>query len=300
MPLTIVRTSAAFVARVTGVDLHGQVNGEDLISLKSALADFPVLHFPDQPLTDDELLNFARLLGPLEIMGTVTPKRAALVTDRSEQGTAQIQQYVVDVSNMDENGEILGPGDPKRKMYDGSRAWHSDCTYREVSASYSFLMSKITAPSGGETEFADMTAAYDALPDDTKRRIATLRGKHNVIYSAALAGFTEWTEAQRKMLAPRIRALVRAHPETARKSLLLASHLQSIMEIPEEEGRALIRELTEFATQRRFVYSHSWTIGDLLVWDNRCLMHRGMPYESDVHRRQLRSVRVLDMPGAAP
>jgi len=196
-----------------------------------------------------------------------------------------------DVSNIDKDGRTLAR-DNRRRLYSlGNRLWHSDSSFKAVPATYSLLSGRIVVDKGGETEFADMRAAYDALDDATKREIEDLVCEHSLIYSREQLGFTDLSEEERAGMRPVRQRLVRAHPVTGRKSLYLASHIGTIIGWPMPEARAFIRDLVEHATQPQFVYAHKWQQGDLVMWDNRQVMHRVRRYDES-RKRDMRRTTV--------
>jgi len=195
---------------------------------------------------------------------------------------------------VDEAGGILSAGDRRRMYALGNRLWHTDASFEDPPGRYSMLHAKVVPPVAADTEFADMRAAYDALDGAVKRKIADLRAHHSIAYSRMTLGFEFSPEEQRK-LPGAVHPLVRANPRTGRRALYLASHASRIEGWPLPEGRLLIRELTEHAIDRKYVYRHAWRVGDLVIWDNLATMHRGVAYDDTVHRRELRRVTTLDV-----
>ncbi|MDP1751792.1 MAG: TauD/TfdA family dioxygenase, partial [Reyranella sp.] len=184
-----------------------------------------------------------------------------------------------DISNLDKHGEVL-PRDDRRRLFGlGNQLWHSDSSFKDVPAKYSLLSARKIPPTGGNTEFADMRAAYDALDEATKREVHGLICAHSQVFSRGILGFDDFTEAERQKWAPVRQRLVRRHPTTGRLSLYLASHAGGIEGWPIPEARAFLRDLTEHATQRKFVYAHVWKPWDLVMWDNRVTMHRARRYD---------------------
>jgi alpha-ketoglutarate-dependent 2,4-dichlorophenoxyacetate dioxygenase len=202
------------------------------------------------------------------------------------------------VSNLDKNHEVFARDDRRRLFAIGNRLWHSDSSFKRVPAKYSILHARRIPSKGGNTEFADMRAAYDALDDDTKNQIEELVCEHSQLYSRQQLGFTDFTDDERARFAPVLQRLVRTHPSTGRKSLFLASHAGGILGWPVPEARAFLRDLVEHATQRQFVYAHTWRVGDLVMWDNRRTMHRGRPFPPDEPRDVRRTTLVGDGPTA--
>ena len=231
----------------------------------SVVATYPDACWRDQEISDDEQMAFTKNFGDIENAegGNITKEHEL-----------RLKRGMIDVSNLDRDGQPLQRDDRRRMFNLGNRLWHSDSSYRAIPAKYSLLTARIVASRGGNTEFADMRAAYDALDAETLALVEDLVCEHSLIYSRGSMGFTELTEIEREMFRPVRQRLVRTHPVTGRKSLFLASHIGSIVGWPVPEARDLIRDLTEHATQRQFVYVHIWRQHDLVMWDNRQTMHR--------------------------
>ncbi len=201
---------------------------------------------------------------------------------------------LTDISNVDEGGEIFQSNDRRRQYLLGNRLWHTDASFQDPPGRYSMLFSVVVPPVPADTEFADMRAAYDALAVDMKAQLECLRAQHSIAYSRATLGF-EFSEKESETLKGAVHPLVRTLAN-GRKSLYLASHASSIIDWPVPEARLLLRDLIEHATKPQFVYRHSWRVGDLVIWDNRATMHRGMPFDDKKYRRELRRVTTLDIP----
>jgi alpha-ketoglutarate-dependent 2,4-dichlorophenoxyacetate dioxygenase len=230
---------------------------------------FGVLVFHDQQLEDEQQIAFSRQLGALEqATGDIMSGK-----DR------RLSMDLNDISNVDKHGELL-PRDDRRRLFGlGNMLWHSDSSFKEVPAMYSLLSARKIPPTGGNTEFADMRAAYDALDEATKREVHDLICAHSQIFSRGILGFDDFTEAERAKWAPVRQRLVRRHPNTGRLSLYLSSHAGMIEGWPVPEARSFLRDLTEHATQRQFVYAHIWRPWDVVMWDNRVTMHRARRYD---------------------
>jgi alpha-ketoglutarate-dependent 2,4-dichlorophenoxyacetate dioxygenase len=285
MSLSVKPLHPLFVGEVTGLDLRRPAGPDLVAEVNAAIDRHAVLVFRDQFIGDDELLSFSSLLGPLE----TTAKSTLAMNHRIK------DPRLADVSNVDENEQLLSAND-RRRMYNlGNQLWHTDASFRAVPAKFSLLHARSIPPVGGETEFADMRAAYDALDDAMKAKLEGLVAEHSIWHSRARLGFTDFSDAERAGLPPVPQLVVRTHPGSGRKTLYLAAHAAHILGWPEAEGRALIDELIDFATQPRFVYSHSWRDGDLVMWDNRCTMHRGRPWDDASYRRDLRRTTVRDI-----
>ncbi len=271
-------------ARAEGIDLRRPPSREEATEVEAAMDRHAVLVFPGQHIDDDQQMAFATTFGPLEAT------RATV--DVAKQRLAH--PLMNDISNLDENGEILGAEDRRRMFNLGNRLWHSDSSFKATPARYSMLHARSIPPEGGETEFADMRAAWDALPEKTKVQVRDMVCDHSLIYSRALLGFGEFNAEERRQFAPVPQRLVRRHAGSGRLSLYLSAHIGRIEGWPVPEAMALVRDLTEHATQREFVYQHRWTVLDLVVWDNRCTMHRGRAYEDRKYPRDMRRATISD------
>jgi alpha-ketoglutarate-dependent 2,4-dichlorophenoxyacetate dioxygenase len=240
----------------------------------------------EKPLSDEEHVVFSRRLGPL------LPMKMLTMVGKSKSRFAHPE--IIDIGNIDAEGRLL-PEDDRRRAYNrGNLLWHTDASYDQARGVYSLLSCHSIPPSGADTEFADMRAAYDFLPEDTKARIEGLAVEHSIWHSRALAGMTDVSEEEKATRPPARHRLVHTHPGSGRKVLYLASHASRVIGLPTEEGRSLLRELIEFATQSQFVYRHSWRVGDLLVWDNLQTMHRGTPFDDTKYPRDMRRTTVIE------
>ena len=280
MSLLIQPIQPSFAARVSGVDLRTPISTAVAAEIESGMDRYGVLVFPDQQIDDDQQLSFTKNFGEIE------HAQGGNITKDSEH---RLKHGMIDVSNLDQKGEPLDRNDRRRMFNLGNRLWHSDSSYRAVPAKFSLLSARTVAARGGNTEFADMRAAYDTLDDDMKTLVEDLVCEHSLLYSRGSMGFTELSEAERAMFKPVRQRLVRTHPATGRKSLFLASHIGTILGWPVPEGRDLIRDLIEHATQREFVYAHTWKQYDLVMWDNRQTMHRVRRFEESQPRDMRRT-----------
>lgn len=268
--------------RVDGVDLSGDVSPSMLQSIDDAMDHFAVLVFSGQTFDDEQQFAFGARFGKIEDVPTAVDQERRRLKNK----------HINDITNVGVDGKIL-PADDRRRMYNlGNRLWHSDSSFKPVPAKYSMLHARVIPPEGGDTEFADMRAAWDALPEKMKEMTRDLVCHHSVIYSRYKLGFDEFTEAEKASCTQVRQRLVRQHESSGRTSLYLSSHIGRIEGWPTPEATSLILELTEFATQREFVYAHSWTVGDLVIWDNRSTMHRVRRYEDKTYPRELRRVTV--------
>ena len=275
-----------FAARAEGLRLSGDLPAATVAAIRAAMDRYAVLVFPSQGHLDDEAqLAFGRLFGTVEPTPTLVDQSRRRLPD----------SQINDISNLGVDGRIL-PADDRRRMFNlGNMLWHSDSSFKAIPASYSLLHARVIPPAGGETEFADMRAAWDALPAATQARLRDLVCDHSLIYSRAQLGFEEFTPEERERCTPVPQRLVRRHPGSGRLSLYLSSHIGRIHGWPRPEAMALLRDLTEHATQPQFVHRHVWSVGDLVMWDNRCTMHRGRPYADRLHRRDMRRVTLMDV-----
>jgi alpha-ketoglutarate-dependent 2,4-dichlorophenoxyacetate dioxygenase len=288
MAITVYPVTPSFAAEIGDVDLAAPIDPTDLRGIKDAFTQYGVLIFPDQHLSQDQHLDFARYFGPLETTIAVYRKDAAL----------RLRKEFADVSNLSHENAVWGKESRVRSFQLGNRLWHTDSSFKRVPARASLLYARSIPPVGGHTEFADERAAYDALPEETKRGLDRLVAEHSIFNSRARLGFTNFSDEERRGMPPVPQVVVRTIPESGRKSLYLASHAGRIFGMPEDEGRALIDQLTAHATQRQFVYTHRWRVNDLVMWDNRCTMHRGRPY-ADTQRRVLHRTTVSDVSNTA-
>jgi len=263
-------TRSFFAGVVTGCDVSRPLVPTEVEAIHAGMDRFGVLVFHEQRIDDAQQLAFSRSLGPLE-------QATGDIVTAAEQ--RRLSMDLNDISNLDKDERVLARDDRRRLFSLGNQLWHSDSSFKTVPAKYSILSARRIPASGGNTEFADMRAAYDALDAKTKREIHDLICLHSQLYSRSILGFTDFTEEEREKWAPVRQRLVRRHPRTGRLSLYLASHAGGIEGWPVPEARAFLRDLTEHATQRQFVYVHVWRPYDLVMWDNRVTMHRARRYD---------------------
>ncbi|MEE8351373.1 MAG: TauD/TfdA family dioxygenase [Rhodospirillales bacterium] len=273
-----------FVGEVSGLDIGGKIDAALTAELNSALDTFGALVFRGQSIDDEAQMRFSALFGPLE-----TTRRAHRPGHK-----LRLDIHVSDISNLDEDSKLLAPTDYRLMGSLANRLWHTDSAFKRIPARYSILSAHTLPSRGGETELADMRAAYDDLDDETKTRINDYVCEHSIFNSRATVGFTDFTDEERAALPPVPQVLVRSHPGSGRKSLYLASHAGKILGLPAPEGKLLLLDLMEHATRRQYVYTHHWQPGDVLMWDNRCTMHRGRWHDpADV--RDMRRTTVSDV-----
>lgn len=279
MAITIVPVTPGFVAEIGDIDLSQPLSPTEVEQIKQAFWDYAVLIFPEQVLSEQQHLAFARYIGPLE----------SNIVTLNKDAKFRITSDLVDIANLTPKNQIWREDSRMRRFQLGNRLWHTDSSFKYLPARASLLYAHTIAPIGGHTEFADLRAAYVALPEEMKQKLTGLVAEHALAYSRAKTGFQDFTEAERTNLPPAPQVVVRTIPETGRKSLYIASHAGRIRGIPEEQGRALIDTLLAHATQRQFVYTHRWRVRDLVMWDNRCTLHRGTDFDDlrwvrDMHR----------------
>ena len=274
-----------FAAEIGDVDLSKPLSDADGAAITAAFDRYSVLIFPDQNFSTDQHLDFARHFGPLETTIHAVRSDAKL----------RVRAEIADVSNLDAGNEIWGKESRKRMFEMGNRMWHTDSSFREVPAKASLLYSRSIPPVGGHTEFADMRAAYDVLSDDMKQRLRGLVAEHAIMYSRRKLGFNDFSDEENQTLPPVPQVLVRRHAGSGRMGLYLASHAGRIFGMKEGEGQALLKQLIDHATQRQFVYTHRWRLHDLVMWDNRCTMHRGKGYDDLRWPRDMQRATVSDV-----
>jgi alpha-ketoglutarate-dependent 2,4-dichlorophenoxyacetate dioxygenase len=276
-----------FAAEASFLDLSLPLEVAEVAAIQAAIDAYPVLVFRDQRLTDAQLRDFAALFGPLEI------GRAAARPGRRRLAIPQIG----DISNLDADNNVRALNDRRRLDSLGNRLWHTDASYMKVPVVLGLLHAVTLPPpspfGNGETEFADMRAAYDALPQATRDAIDPLIAEHDIFWSRGQIGFTEFPPGEREQYPPSAQLLVRRHPVTGRKSLYLSAHASHITGWPVADGRLLLADLNAHSTRPEFVYSHTWRVGDLVIWDNRWTMHRGRPHDEN-QPRDLRRATTLD------
>jgi len=264
--------------RVHGVDIAAGVSEEDAAVIEAGMDHFAVLVFHGQDISDQQQFTFSRHFGPME----------KATGDIAKADQRRLSMDINDISNLDKEGRVLGPEDRRRLFNLGNMLWHSDSSFKPTPAKFSLLSAKVIPESGGNTEFADMRAAWDDLDEDIRQKCLGLVCEHSQLYSRGLLGFTQWDEQELRKNQPVPQRLVRRHPNTGRLSLYLASHAGEIQGWPTPDARLFLRDLIDHATQRHFVYAHEWRAHDLVMWDNRVVMHRARAYDQtqvrDMHR----------------
>jgi alpha-ketoglutarate-dependent 2,4-dichlorophenoxyacetate dioxygenase len=287
MPVKIRQIGPCFAGEVEGIDMRRPLTPEAVTDIHTGMDKYAVLVFRNQHINDEQQLAFTRSLGEIEL---------AIGASLRAPSEYRLPTTFADVSNLDQDNKPFARDDRRRLFAIGNRLWHSDSSFKATPAKYSLLHARIIPSKGGNTEFADMPAAYDALDDETKELCENLVCEHSQIYSRQQIGFFDLTDEERDRFKPVCQVLVRTHPVTGRKSLYLSSHAGVIVGWPVPEARGFLRDLIEHATQREFVYSHKWAVGDLVMWDNRQVMHRGRPFPA----HEVRDVRRTTVQGDGP
>jgi alpha-ketoglutarate-dependent 2,4-dichlorophenoxyacetate dioxygenase len=284
MTITINPIGDDFAAEIIGLDIGQPIDDATRDHVTAVLDQYATVVIRGEPVSQDAQIRFAKRFGPLDSQNGV------LTTDVKRRVSAQL----VDISNMDEAGRLLDLADRRRLFNLGNQLWHTDSSFKRVAAKYSMLHAHSVAPELGETQVCDLRAAYGALGDAIKAQIDDMVAVHSIYTSRAALGFEDFSDEERRALPPIRRPVVRVHPGSNCKTLFLASHAGRIIGLPVAEGRLLIRDLIEHATQREFVYTHQWRVGDVLVWDNRCTMHRARPFDEARYERDMRRATVME------
>ena len=285
MTISVAPVTPTFAAEIGDVDLSKPLHDADFEAMQQAFWKYSVLVFPNQDLTPDEHLAFAAKWGPVEQSRTLDPNATPM----------RYSGAFADISNLSADGKIWGETSRQRMYKLGNKLWHTDSSFKRLPSLCSLLYSRKIAPIGGHTEFADQRAAYDALPEATKQKLHGLVVEHCIAHSRERSGFYEFNEEEKKRLPPVPQVMVRTIPQNGRKSLFVASHAGRVYGMPDEEGKALIDELIAHVTQRQFVYTHRWRPNELVMWDNRCTMHRGTDYDDLRHVRDMARVTISDV-----
>ncbi|MGE0715660.1 MAG: TauD/TfdA dioxygenase family protein [Alphaproteobacteria bacterium] len=268
-----------FGVEIVGVDIRSVRSADDFAPIRAAFEENGLLLFRDQEIDDDEQVRFSELFGPLETTFSQNPAG----------GTLFARQSNLDIKT----GETI-PIDDVRMVYQrANMLWHSDSSFKRVPSLCSLLSARIVPPEGGDTGFADMRAAYDALPDETKARLEGLVAEHSIAHSRAQVAPDILNEHQKRVEAPPMKqVMVRTNPVTGRRSLFVGAHCSHVVGWPIEEGSSFVRHLMETAIKPEFCYTHKWRQGDIIVWDNRALLHRATPYDSLRHQRLMQRTTV--------
>jgi alpha-ketoglutarate-dependent 2,4-dichlorophenoxyacetate dioxygenase len=277
-----------FAAEASGLDITKPLDAAGVKAIEDAMDKHAVLVFRKQPLTQDQQIAFAKSLGPLDL-GL-----------RKLKGGPHRFQYaeLADISNVKADGEVADRNHAKIVGNVANQLWHSDSSFQHPRAKYSMLSAVVVPGFGGDTEFADLRMAYDALPDWQKKQIENLKAVHYALHSRFMLGDTSYTDEQKQSIPPAVWPLVQTDPRSGRKILFVGVHACEIEEMTVAEGRMLIMDLLEHATQREFVYRHKWQVGDLVMWDNTATVHRGRYFDFS-ERRELRRATTEEVTAAA-
>ncbi len=287
MPLQLKPLHPLFCAQASGIDLTQPLSETDHKAINAAMNQYGVLVWRGQPLTAQQQLDFSQSFGPLDIgLKRVFQRKERLEDER-----------LIDISNVDAQGHVAGRDSPKNLSNFANQLWHSDSSFMKPRAAYSMLHAVVTPSWGGNTEFADLRAAYDALPQRTRDEIQDLHAEHFALHTRLLLGDDAYTDEQKKAIPPAVWPLADTHPGSGRKLLFVGVHARQIIGWPVAESRMYLMDLLEHATQRPFVYTHEWEEGDLVIWDNRSTLHRGRRYDI-AERRELRRTTINDTPEA--
>lgn len=286
MSITVKQLHPLFVGEVSGVDLAQPLSAADHDAIAAAIDSYAVVVFHDQRLTDDQQIDFARHFGPIHSSAQKARHRG--IKHRLA------RDEIADISNLDGDSQVLDVNHRRRLDWLANRLWHTDASFRAVPGALSMLYAHVVPPEGGNTEFADLRAAYDDLPDATKKLLDGLAAEHSIWHSRGQLGVTKYTPDELASLPPVPQRVVRTHPGSKRKTLYLAAHASHILGMPVADGRLLLLDLVEHATQPKYVHAHSWRQGDLVIWDNRCTMHRARPFDT-TQVRDLRRVTTADV-----
>jgi len=281
---------SVFAGEVSGIDITKPLTRDEVAAIEAGMDRYAVLVFHDQKVTDEQQMAFSLQFGVFEQGhgGNITKPE-----DR------RLKVGMGDVSNLGKDGRPL-PLDSRQRAFNlGNMLWHSDSSYRAIPAKYSILSARVVNPVGGNTEFADMRSAYDALDADTKKLVEDLVCEHSLMYSRGSLGMVEYSDEERAMFRPVRQRLVRTHPVSGRRSLYLSAHAGAIIGMPIAEARILLKDLTEHATQPAFVYAHQWRPWDVVMWDNRQMMHRARRYDETQPRDMRRTTIAGDTPTTA-
>jgi alpha-ketoglutarate-dependent 2,4-dichlorophenoxyacetate dioxygenase len=282
MTITVTRLTPHFAARVEGVDITRPVDDATWAQVRAAFEEHSVLVFPESPLDDEAQVAFSRRFGALEVTRSMNPAA----------GTPFARQSNLDI----ETGQFI-PAEDRRMIYQiANMLWHSDSSFKPVPSLCSLLSARIVPPEGGATEFASGRSAYPSLPEALKRRVETAIAVHDFSWSRDQVRPGFFTAKERAEYPPVRHPIVRTNPANGRRALFLGAHASHVEGMPVEEGRALLKELQAHVTQPQFSYRHAWQEGDLIVWDNRCVLHRATPYDSVRHKRLMQRTTVSGDP----
>jgi alpha-ketoglutarate-dependent 2,4-dichlorophenoxyacetate dioxygenase len=283
MTIKITRLTSAFAARIDGADITKPVDDSTWAEICAAFEEHSVLLFRGQPLDDEKQIVFSQRFGSLEVTRSMNPAA----------GTPFARQSNLDIKT----GDVIPPEDRRMVYQLANMLWHSDSSFKPVPSLCSLLSARIVPPEGGATEFASTRCAYPALPEALKRRAKDAVAVHDFSWSRDQVRPGFFTEKERAEYPPVRHPLVRRNPVNGREALFLGAHASHIVGLSVEDGRALLKELLEHVTQPQFCYRHEWQEGDLIIWDNRCVLHRATPFDTTRHKRLMQRTTVSGDPG---
>ena len=287
MSLKLKPLHSVFVAEASGIDITRPLSDGEVRQINAAMNEYAVLVWRGQALTGQQQLDFAKSFGPLDLgLKKVFNRKERLEDER-----------LIDISNVDAEGNVARRDSPKNLSNFANQLWHSDSSFQNPRAAYSMLHALVLPSWGGTTEFADLRAAYDTLPERTRAEVEGLSAEHFALHTRILLGDDAYTDDQKKAIPPAVWPLVQTHPGSGRKLLFVGVHAREIIGWPIAEGRMYLQDLLEHATQRERVYCHEWQVHDLVMWDNRSTLHRGRRYDIG-ERRELRRTTIEDVPQA--
>lgn len=286
MDVSFKQLGPGFFAEVSPIDLRQVHDGQTLAKLRDGMDRYAVLVFRDQKFTNEDQLAFAQRFD-----GRLHAKTSVAVLTKNRHGN----EALTDISNVAADGSVMDKNNRLRMSTVSNRLWHADASFEDPCGRYSMLSARVLPPVRADTQFADMRAAYDALDDDMKAMLEGLHVHHSIAYSRSVLGF-EFSDEEKERLKGVAHPLVRTMPRTGRRTLYIGSHASRVLEMPLPDGRLLLRDLMEHATQREFTYAHEWRDHDLVIWDNRCTLHRARPFDDAKYRRELVRTTTLDLP----
>lgn len=286
MSISISQLHPLFAAEVDGLDIGAPLDDATQTLVDDAISRYGVLVIHGRPTPEDRFLAFARRFG------SITPPRNHKNAQRLKLAE------IADLSNLDESNEVRGRDDHRRIDALCNQLWHSDASFRPVRGALSMLHAHSIPPEGGDTEFADLRVAYETLDTESQALVNGLAAWHSIFTSRAALGYTEFGEAERAAFPSARHPMAGLH-RSGRMTLFLGAHASHIADMPVPEGKLLLNELTEHATERHLVYRHKWRVGDVVIWDNRCTLHRGRRYEDTTFKRDLRRITTQDVPEAS-
>lgn len=287
MSLQLKPLHSVFVAEASGIDITRPLSDSEVRQINAAMNEHAVLVWRGQALTGQQQIDFAKSFGPLDLGLKKVFKRQERLED----------ERLIDISNIDAAGNVARRDSPKNLSNFANQLWHSDSSFQDPRAAYSMLHALVLPSWGGTTEFADLRAAYDTLPERIRAEVEGLRAEHFALHTRILLGDDAYTDDQKKAIPPAVWPLVQTHPGSGRKLLFVGVHAREVIGWPIAEGRMYLQDLLEHATRREHVYSHQWQVHDLVMWDNRSTLHRGRRYDI-TERRELRRTTIEDVPEA--